>query len=73
MGYLTRVDTPCTAALHLLTRDPEIAERWFSGRNGCFEVPDIDKQTSKVSIPKLQVMFSENLIYAKKSTSYITD
>ena len=54
--YLSDIilDTPCTAASHLLTRDPDTAKIWFQERRGCFERPSLARPRKQVSIPKLQ-------------------
>ena len=49
------LDTPCTAASHLLTRDPFVAKLWFEGNRGCFEKPSLNKAPSVISIPKLEL------------------
>ena len=55
-NLILAIDTPCTAAIHLVAREPEIADAWFAGRNGCFEPPVLGVLPSRVSIPKLEVI-----------------
>ena len=52
---LSCLDTPCTAALHMVARVPDIADAWFAGHNGCFETPQLGVPPKKISIPKLEV------------------
>ena len=53
------LDTPCTAASHLRTRDPEVWQLWFGDRQGCAQTPTLDKAPDVVSIPKLKVIFNQ--------------
>ena len=46
---------PCTTALHIGERAPDIAAIIFKDRNGCFEKPSLDKEPSYLSLPKLKV------------------
>ena len=47
------LDTPCTAASHLLTRDKKTATVWFGDKRGTFEKPVRNKPPSELSIPEL--------------------
>ena len=47
------LDTPCTAASHLLTRDKETAKVWFGDKRGTFKKPVRNKLPSELSIPEL--------------------
>ena len=62
------LDTPCTAAAHLILRDKEDVERgvlkteadgqahkWFAGTRGGFEEPQRNISPSVISIPHLQL------------------
>ena len=49
------LDIPCTAASHLIARDPAVAKIWFDGNRGCFEKPSLTKAPSVISIPKLEL------------------
>ena len=53
------LDTPCTTALHIGERAPDVAGAIFKDRNGCFEKPSLDKEPSFQSLPKLQVKLVE--------------
>merc|ERR1712179_360483 len=54
MAPVNALDTPCTTALHIGERAPDVAGAIFKDRNGCFEKPSLDKEPSFQSLPKLQ-------------------
>ena len=56
MHCLYILDTPCTAASNLATRDPDLHKLWFGDRKGCAEPPTLKKSPSIISIPKLKVI-----------------
>ena len=69
----SNLDTPCTAAGHLVLRDREDlkegkikkisdgqASKWFDGRRGCFEKPESNKNPSKISVPFLELESRKN-------------
>ena len=61
---------PCTTALHIGERAPEIAAVIFKDRNGCFEKPSLDKDPSYLSLPKLKVKL-RNKYRVKSLTDYV--